>query len=272
MKNYDFPILGEEKELPFFVISTGYCDNNDLVFSKTGYPFYRLFICTSGQGILKYDGYNYTIAKNNALIIPPGKKIDINQTTKSISLYWINFHGSSTDSLIDKYFSFDNPVMNIDDMDIVMRIYDKISNYNTDAINYFNMSNSIDLYMLILEIHKQHRFYKYKNRSVKLKQLMPIIEYMNNNIEKDITLDQLSEIGGFTPQYICRLFRECLNLRPFEYFTKVRIAHAKKILLETDLHINKIGESIGFSDCSYFCSAFKKSENCSPAEFREINK
>lgn len=272
MNNYDFPILGQEKNLPFFVISTGTYDENDFIFSKTGYPFYRLFICTSGEGTLSYDDYKYTITKNNAILIPPNKRFDIVQITNSMNLYWVNFNGTSTDSLIFDYFNFKNPVVNIDDMDVIMVIYNKICSYNTDVFNYLRMGNSFGLYMLILEINKQHHFYKYKNRNTKLEQLKPLIEYMNNNIDKDISLDELSEIAGFTPQYICRLFKECLDLRPFEYFTKVRIAHAKKLLMETDFQINKIGMMIGYDDCSYFCSAFKKIENCSPSEFREINK
>ena len=106
----------------------------------------------------------------------------------------------------------------------------------------------------------------------KLTQLQPVIDYINTNYKRDITLTELSDLIGLSPQYLCRLFKECLNLRPFEYLARRRIQQAKILLLEEKRNINEIAAEVGYNDCSYFCAVFKKHEMLSPAEFRNLHK
>ena len=44
------------------------------------------------------------------------------------------------------------------------------------------------------------------------------------------------------------------------------------MLMENDRNINEIATAVGYNDCSYFCSVFKKHEMLSPAEFRSLHK
>ncbi|NLZ45599.1 MAG: helix-turn-helix transcriptional regulator, partial [Clostridiales bacterium] len=71
---------------------------------------------------------------------------------------------------------------------------------------------------------------------------------------------------------LCRLFKECLNLRPFEYLARKRVQEAKTLLIEQHYTINEIASRVGYNDCSYFCAVFKKHEMLSPAEFRSLHK
>lgn len=83
---------------------------------------------------------------------------------------------------------------------------------------------------------------------------------------------ELADLIDLSPQYLCRLFKECLSLRPFEYLARKRIQQAKLLLLEDKLNINEIAAEVGYNDCSYFCAVFKKHEMLSPAEFRSLHK
>ena len=60
-------------------------------------------------------------------------------------------------------------------------------------------------------------------------------------------------------------------MRPFEYLAKVRIGQAKIMLAQEKYTVNEIAQIVGYNDCSYFCSVFKKHEGISPAEFRALN-
>ena len=70
---------------------------------------------------------------------------------------------------------------------------------------------------------------------------------------------------------LCRLFKDCYRMRPFEYLAKVRIGQAKIMLAQEKYTVNEIAQIVGYNDCSYFCSVFKKHEGISPAEFRALN-
>ena len=89
-------------------------------------------------------------------------------------------------------------------------------------------------------------------------------------VQYDVTLEELSKIAEFSPQYICRLFKECLNTRPFEYITKIRITKAKLLMLDTDLSLSEIHNLVGYKDSSYFSAIFKRHEKMSPNDFRNM--
>ena len=107
--------------------------------------------------------------------------------------------------------------------------------------------------------------------SAKLNQLKPVINYIDTNYYKELTLVELAELIDLSPQYLCRLFKDCYAMRPFEYLAKRRIQKAKLMLVQDKYTVNEIAQIVGYNDCSYFCSVFKKHEGISPAEFRAVN-
>jgi len=140
--------------------------------------------------------------------------------------------------------------------------------------NYYYSGHqcSAMLYQFLLELNRYVNLQSSPNESYKLKQLQPVIDYIDNNYMEEIELKQLSDVIGLSPQYLCRLFKDCLNLRPFEYLARKRIQEAKTLLLEEKFTINEIARTVGYNDCSYFCAVFKRHEMLSPAEFRTLHK
>lgn len=108
--------------------------------------------------------------------------------------------------------------------------------------------------------------------SAALERIKPVIEHIDQNFRSSITIAELSGVIGVSPQYLCRLFKECLDMRPFEYLTRRRIAQAKLLLADGGLSISEIAAAVGFNDCSYFCAVFKKIERISPAAYRGISR
>ncbi|MEG2381606.1 MAG: helix-turn-helix domain-containing protein, partial [Oscillospiraceae bacterium] len=57
-----------------------------------------------------------------------------------------------------------------------------------------------------------------------------------------------------------------------KYFTHFRLSMAKYYLSsQKELQIKEVSELVGFHNCGYFCTVFKKSEGITPDEFRKIN-
>ena len=128
------------------------------------------------------------------------------------------------------------------------------------------------LYQFLIELHRVVNLQNGSQDGQKLNQLQPVIDYIDKNFRKELTLVELADLIDLSPQYLCRLFKECLSLRPFEYLARKRIQQAKLLLLEDKLNINEIAAEVGYNDCSYFCAVFKKHEMLSPAEFRSLHK
>lgn len=59
------------------------------------------------------------------------------------------------------------------------------------------------------------------------------------------------------------------GIAPKDYLIGKRIAHAKRLLRETDASVMEISVSVGYVDQLYFSRIFKKREGISPLAYRK---
>ena len=67
---------------------------------------------------------------------------------------------------------------------------------------------------------------------------------------------------------LCALFKEHCGEGPIEYYTKLKTAKAKKLLLE-GMSVSKISDMLGYSSIHNFSRAFKKNVGVSPIEYKK---
>jgi len=104
-----------------------------------------------------------------------------------------------------------------------------------------------------------------QNHSVNI---VKVKRYIVNNIDKKITLTELSELTNLDESYLCRLFKRECRMTINEYIRTQRINEAKWLLESSDKQIMEIAHMLGFSSQSYFCAVFKKLVGVSPASYR----
>ncbi len=131
---------------------------------------------------------------------------------------------------------------------------------------------SYHVYESLIELCKAIKEQEAPQQYQRRNHLMPVLQYIDENLEKSITLEDLSSIIGVTPQHLCRVFKECLDIRPFEYISRLRIQVAKKYLIDNKVSIAEIANMVGFNNTSYFCLIFKRFEGITPTEFRSLNR
>ena len=99
-----------------------------------------------------------------------------------------------------------------------------------------------------------------------------ITEYIKNNYQRNITLDDLARTTNFNKYYICKKFKKETGANIMNYIMDMRINRAKEMLLKGDDRIYKVAQAVGFNDTSYFSLIFKKITSQTPKEFVEFNK
>lgn len=94
-----------------------------------------------------------------------------------------------------------------------------------------------------------------------------LINYMEQNITKAVTLKELMEYSGTNRTAIENIFRENLGKGAVEYFLILKIELAKKYLREDNYNITQISEILGYSSIHYFSRQFKKITGMTPTEY-----
>jgi len=95
-----------------------------------------------------------------------------------------------------------------------------------------------------------------------------IIQYLNQNIDKKITLEHLEKTFACNRNQINKEFQKELNTTVMKYFTQMRMQLASILLRDTEIPILEVALRVGYSDAGYFSKTFKLYSGISPSEYR----
>jgi AraC family transcriptional regulator len=107
----------------------------------------------------------------------------------------------------------------------------------------------------------------YENGLSKLK-LKEITEYIDANLDRDLTIIQLAAIAKLSPYYFIRLFKNSFGQTPYQYILQRRIAKGKYLLQHSKLSTEEIAATIGFCDRSHFAKYLKRFTGLTPKQFQ----
>jgi AraC family transcriptional regulator len=105
----------------------------------------------------------------------------------------------------------------------------------------------------------------YKNR------INRVFEFIDKNLESDLSLNTVSEIAFFSPFHFHRVFKFVTKETLNEYVTRRRIEKSASDLLHKNITTTEIAHKYGFSDNSSYSRAFKKYFGISPTGFIKEN-
>jgi len=98
-----------------------------------------------------------------------------------------------------------------------------------------------------------------------------LLAFINNNYDRSLTLDLLSEEVNKHPVHISRTFTKYMFCSVYSYITKLRIEAASSKIKKGQISLAKLAYDLGFSDQSHFSRTFKKYVNISPSSYQLMN-
>lgn len=104
------------------------------------------------------------------------------------------------------------------------------------------------------------------------RQLEVSMRYLFRHFREDVSLAQIAEQSGYTPNYFSHLFHESCGIRFMDFLTRLRLNYARSALLTTSLPVSQIAQSSGFSSDSNFFRAFRKETGLSPEAYRKAKR
>lgn len=99
--------------------------------------------------------------------------------------------------------------------------------------------------------------------------LSPILEYIHENYNSDISNKTLAEIVSYHPHHVNLLMKKHTGKTLHAYITQYRMNEALKMLANTDKSIEAIANETGYKNPSHFHKIFKQTYGLSPSEYRK---
>jgi transcriptional regulator GlxA family with amidase domain len=125
------------------------------------------------------------------------------------------------------------------------------------------LSNSKDMQLL------SDASFSNVNKSYNSRRVEKVIEYLNQHYDKPISLTEVATIANMTEVSFSRFFKANTGTGFINSLLEIRLGHASRFLIDTNLPIGDIAFNCGFNNISNFNRLFKKRKNCTPKDFRE---
>lgn len=244
---------------------------------------YELYYFISGDVTYYIEGTSYKLHPNDLLLINPTELHRPLLGSKCIyERKIINFNKSFLQEI------------NFQDYNLFKCLDERISGKNNLIPSYDVLSNKINLliesigkctgnhpsqallkktYLIQLLIALNNIVDNNKNDSLILnksnERVDSIIQYINDNLDSNLSLGVLEDKFYVTKFYLCHKFKEITGFTLNEFITYKRIMKARE-LIKLNYPLTEIHKLVGFSDYSNFYKAFKKANGISPKEYKAL--
>lgn len=100
------------------------------------------------------------------------------------------------------------------------------------------------------------------------RRLRRVEEFIEANIDRDLSLTELAEEAGLSTYHFARAFKQTTGQTPIQFLTARRIEHARRLLAGSQQSIAEISLSVGFKNQSHFTTLFRKLTGATPGAWR----
>lgn len=254
-------VTNYDKSFPVYVTTIGCSSVQEFIYRLSGMSSCQLLYTACGRGKTYIHGKRYDLEPNTIFFLPAGNTHFYEKQTDDWKTYWITYGGSI------EFFEPKPAIWTIPDGFNFLHYYNKIMECRFSAER--SLKSSIALYELLVTCKEFASAEQTAMHNIHTR-LDPVFDYLYGHFTENTDIACLAGIAGVSHEYFCRIFKECTNMRPLEYITRLRIEKAKTELMQSpDEPINKIARDVGYSDISYFIKKFREAENLSPASYRK---
>lgn len=262
-----YPVIGNQTRLPFYLTGIGVSECEYHIKREQGLVSHQFLFTAEGAGKVFLDGRSFVMKKGSMLYLSPGVPHEYYPANGQWKTCWFVFRGAHLGEIMqalgfEKYMLCTG--VNTEPSE---QIFSRIFSAASDHI-YGSEKCSELIYEFIL--NSVELFTEQKQSEAVGGVLDRVISYIEQNYVRDITLAELAGVSALTPQYLCRIFKKKVGMRPLEYIARRRISAAKLLLDNSEKSVQEIGCEVGYPDPTYFGIVFKRYEGISPGTYRRI--
>lgn len=170
-------------------------------------------------------------------------------------------------------FTMNHRVLHLSENDIQFVegiIFNIINEFKNKQIGYEYYVRSLLLQLLVFSSrHIGTNTSIQEHMSPVHEKVSTIVQYINVNFSKSLTLSFVSKQFFISPNYLSLIFKEVTGFNFVEYLNFLRIKEAQRLLSNSDMKVIKVSEEVGFGSISHFARVFKNITGYSPLNYKK---
>jgi len=182
--------------------------------------------------------------------------------------------------VFDNYYTDENFIRfshspRIQDERMMELIGDMYRTYSEKEIGYELKVQSwfyMLVYLLVTKYRKTDVSAEEVKRNKRLNRLTAITDYIRVNYTRELSLESVAGIFGYSPTYLSHMFQTYARTNYKAYVQNVRLEYAYKELINTDQAIGEIAINNGFANSKAFSREFQRKYGMLPSEYRRQQK
>lgn len=230
--------------------------------------YHFIHFVKEGKGVLKIEGHEFNIHKNQCFVVPAGEVSKYTADKKDPWKYsWIGFLGIQSSRYVQQLINDNCFVFDIKNAEKYEEWIQSIMNlpHNSLASSLKTAGVTYQIFgSLMDEVNPQEELAHISIATASKR-------YMELNYFDAIRIKDVADFLGVNVNYLSDCFKKELGLTPKQYLTNLKMKKSKKLLITTNSSIMVIANSVGFSDPLAFSKIFKKNTGSSPKKFRMTN-
>ena len=237
---------------------------NKTITARRKTTMFEIELPMENGGISYIDNKSNRIVENMIICAKPGQ---LRHTRLPFKCYFV--HIIVNEGAVFEILSSLPDYIESENTDDIKEIFESLcKHHNTGLPDDDILVQSLILRLVYtLSSFDHSRRIKHSPKSNRHRIIEQTVEYIDNNLSSDLSLEALAEKAKFTPIYFHKLFKRSTGKTLHRYIEEKRIKKSIDLLLSTDMTLTEISYECGFSSQSYFSYAFKREMKLSPREY-----
>ncbi len=263
--------LKNRKFSEFYLCFCGYAKCEPLhSYGPAVRPNYLIHLILEGKGRYTVDGERYELEAGQGFLIEPDKQTFYQADEKTPWTYiWIGFDGSrAREYLTDIGLGGKRRTFYCKNMPKLKTLLFELMEKNAYTIENEFLREGF-LYHFFAILSRSLNVETVSRSDTENGYVRRAIEYIQNNYADPIHIADIADYVGITRGYLHRLFVRTLSQSPQEFLISCRITRSAQLLADTNLSVESVAMSCGYSDPLVFSKLFKKKMGMTPTGYRK---
>ena len=236
----------------------------DFVITRDDAYRYGLIHCViHGKGHVSCRGHMYNVEAGQLFVLAPNEGHLYSSDPKDpLGLVWVEYGGGNSAQLTTHVLDVGGPVYTGGTFTDVMNLCTSILYQPVHE----GPGISMKLYEILMCLCKQVEITS-TGRTVN----QDILKYIDDNIDRRLSLTEISQAFGYHPAYFSAFFSKMMGTTFSKYVMARKISHACYLLETTPWPVERIAQELGFCDISHFIQRFKALKQVTPMAYRSAS-